>query len=1126
MKNFAISFICLTLFSGLFAQDAALETPPLVTPEVIEARIKIIDANGLEISEEDRAKAIFAYQDALTSANKRKASVSEAAAFTRQIGEAPRLLEKLSTQDTSLEDDELVPATPDELTLDELNKRNEAIKERLATEREIVQNRITEEQRRAKRLDLIPDYIEKRKASIAELPEENPSPSSEVEQAENYRIQAKRELLRQQILTYETELKYYAATAESLTANASVSARRTTELSKASDAWQKIINKRRQSVTSAAAKKARSDLETFKDNPEAAEIAQENAGLAERHGGPEGLSRRMAIASRNLAEFETLNERATMQHAAAQRRVKLLEDANLRIDPTTSQLLRQQRQLLRPQKELREELRDTLQDSAQAQIDLLLLEDRQTEVMAKAPTAVQDPELTQLSETRGTLLKSLVDDYRAYIATLSNTSSTLRSLTRETSAFALFVDQRLLWMPSTHPIKLSEPQMEAKSVYELFAADPFKALREDIIDTPFIWGLVALVTIILFSRRKTYLSRLAALGTEARKRNCTSYTPTVKALGYTCLIVTPVSFLVWFIYMRSGDLNSGVAEGIRNTAGFLTFTLLFLRIAHPQGLLVDHFRLSDKRVSILRNNLRWFIPLMLPLIFFTTTLPKEATASSAGRLFFIGTLVGLLIFFHRTLRPAKHLIHWRGKAPNRLANVCYFVSLAAPAGLIIGAAAGYYVSVSELRVQALMTVWLILFTLFIAAMLYRWILVSRRRFAVQQALKRRAAALAERSAEKADPSIKPQDIASSDEVKAEAVKIVVVEEQTARLVRAAAITFILFAVWGIWRPTIPALTALDKVLLWEDTSVKVVEEPATKTESKSLVKNPITDVVTATPTKIVEAISADGRVTLQDLVASLITLLLTFVAANNIPGLLELSIFRRLRLQPGSSFALTTSVRYIIVVVGIVIALGLLEITWGKVQWIAAAITLGIGFGLQEIFANFVAGLIILFERPVRLGDVVTVGDVSGRVTQIRIRATTIRQFNNRELIVPNKEFITGQLVNWTLSDSILRFEIPVGIAYGSDTGLARELLLKAAQNHPKVIKEPAADVIFDNFGASALNFQLRAHVASVDDLVHVKNDLHFTIDDSFREAGIEIAFPQTDLHIRTLPESAPKVQI
>jgi potassium efflux system protein len=323
---------------------------------------------------------------------------------------------------------------------------------------------------------------------------------------------------------------------------------------------------------------------------------------------------------------------------------------------------------------------------------------------------------------------------------------------------------------------------------------------------------------------------------------------------------------------------------------------------------------------------------------------------------------------------------------------------------------------------------------------------------------------------------------------------------------------------GIWKTTIPALSALDRVTLWQ-------EKSAVASGSQAAVATPVSLAKSTAKTSGGDAPAAAAPVirvvTLQDLALAFVTVFLTIVAARNIPGLLELAVFRHLNLQPGSSFALTTSIRYVIVVLGIVLAFARIGIDWGKVQWIAAAITLGIGFGLQEIFANFVAGLIILFERPIRLGDVVTIAGIDGRVTQIRIRATTIRQFNSRELIVPNKEFITGQLVNWTLSDNILRFEIAIGIAYGSDTELARDLLLKAAAENPRVLDDPPPVALFSGIGGSTLDFMLRGHVDSLDDLMPAQSELYFAIDKSFADAGIEIAFPQTDIHIRSLPVQA-----
>ena len=173
----------------------------------------------------------------------------------------------------------------------------------------------------------------------------------------------------------------------------------------------------------------------------------------------------------------------------------------------------------------------------------------------------------------------------------------------------------------------------------------------------------------------------------------------------------------------------------------------------------------------------------------------------------------------------------------------------------------------------------------------------------------------------------------------------------------------------------------------------------------------------------------------------------------------------------------------------------------------------GIGFGLQEIIANFISGLILLFEQPVRIGDVVTIGDASGTVSRIRIRATTIRDWDNKELIVPNKEFVTGRVLNWSLSDATIRVSLAVGIAYGSDVDKAMALLREAADENENVVDDPEPSVIFDGFGDSSLTLNLRAYIADVDQRFPTITALHYAVDQKFRAAGIVIAFPQQDVH-------------
>jgi potassium efflux system protein len=192
----------------------------------------------------------------------------------------------------------------------------------------------------------------------------------------------------------------------------------------------------------------------------------------------------------------------------------------------------------------------------------------------------------------------------------------------------------------------------------------------------------------------------------------------------------------------------------------------------------------------------------------------------------------------------------------------------------------------------------------------------------------------------------------------------------------------------------------------------------------------------------------------------------------------------------------------------------MLGMEWSNIQWLVAALGVGLGFGLQEIVANFVSGLILLFERPIRIGDLVTLNDVTGTVSKINIRATTLIDADRKEVVVPNKTFITQQLLNWTLSDQVTRIKIPVGIAYGSDCDRARTLLLEIAKNHPLVLREPEPVALFQGFGASSLDFELRVYAGQLSDRQDLAHDLNMEINRRFAEEKINIAFPQLDIHL------------
>ena len=225
----------------------------------------------------------------------------------------------------------------------------------------------------------------------------------------------------------------------------------------------------------------------------------------------------------------------------------------------------------------------------------------------------------------------------------------------------------------------------------------------------------------------------------------------------------------------------------------------------------------------------------------------------------------------------------------------------------------------------------------------------------------------------------------------------------------------------------------------------------------------------------------------------------------------------------GARDALVTIMGYILFLAAIMSGLSVAGFDFGNIAIVAGALSVGIGFGLQNIVNNFVSGLILLFERPIRKGDWIVVGGTEGHVKDIHIRSTRIQTFDRADVIVPNSELISNQVINWVLSDRGGRAVVPVGVAYGTDTVKVRDILLAIAEENENVAKNdemPGPVVLFREFGDSSLNFELRVFLNNIETRLSVVSELNFAIDKAFRENGIEIPFPQRDLHLKELPDN------
>ena len=249
--------------------------------------------------------------------------------------------------------------------------------------------------------------------------------------------------------------------------------------------------------------------------------------------------------------------------------------------------------------------------------------------------------------------------------------------------------------------------------------------------------------------------------------------------------------------------------------------------------------------------------------------------------------------------------------------------------------------------------------------------------------------------------------------------------------------------------------------------------------------------------------------------ASLV-LFLIYVATYIGRYVLVNKIFARSTLERGLQDSITTITVYVVWGLGIVLALSVLGVSATSVAVVFGALSIGIGFGLQNIFNNFISGIILLFERPIQVGDAVEVSGIWGEVKKINVRSTVVQTFDNASLIIPNSEFISSQVTNWSFKDQTLRRKINIGVAYGSDVERVRQTLFEIARNTKNVLKTPKPDVLFMDHGDSALIFTMR-YWTTVDYYYTTETDIRFAIDHLFRERNIEIAFPQRDIHIRSV---------
>lgn len=913
------------------------------------------------------------------------------------------------------------------------------------------------------------------------------------------RLAIEAKLLDQESRTYETTVKLWNLQRD-------VAERRLTYARNQADVWRKRVATAREQQAKQEATAAR--VAAARSHPAVRELALQNSALATRNA--ELVQKSGVIESR----------RATLQKASDERKLSL-ESLQTRAKAANySQaigvLLRVQQASLPNSTNLRFQTADRQKEITGLNVEGIEWEAERrslVDVEARTQSAVQalkqsDATGVEFEEIERQISETLTAQRSTLSDLIQNGNSLLDELVRLDSVEKRYADQidaetawlaeHVLWVRSTKVIG-SQPQAFVSATRFLLNRRQWSESGElwwqGINRQRWLFGLAAAIFLLLSLVRRRLKTSLRAIGQQAAKSQCTDFKLTLKAIAVTSLIALPLPALVLFLGWRTqtfaltNETLMALGRALQ-LVGWLWLVIEVVRqLASPVGVAEAHLDWpADVLTGVRKTGHYLLLTQLLPLLVcsYTEFFGDEQLISTYGRVAFILSMIGAGLGLWRLVNPRGPIVAaFCGStdgSPLLWKTRWIWTSLVmlGPIGLTALSAIGFHYTAVRLTGRVAATLSVGFAAVFISAVLTRWLLVSYRQMAIQRSRERRRQ-LAETTIDDPDHAAIP--------TQEPAVQLDDINQQVRKIIRIACGVISAIAVYLVWIDVMPAFGFLDDIHLWENRLITVAED----------------EVI--------------PWVTAKHLLLFLTTVGLTLVASQNIPGLLEITVLQRLPMDAGARYAASMISRYLIVLGGFLISFQWIGVGWGSVQWLVAAMTVGLGFGLQEIFANFVSGIILLFERPIRVGDTVTISDITGTVTRIQIRATTLLDWDNKELIVPNREFVTGHLVNWTLSNPMLRLICGVGVAYGSDTQLATKLLYQVANDEPEILANPEPFVAFDNFGDNSLNFELRVFVTGLTSYRRLRHKINLAIDVEFRRHNIEIAFPQRDLHVKSLPQ-------
>ncbi len=1109
-----VALLALVLFSfSVWAQDEASHPEGSVKAEVLSLKIAEVEASA-SMDEQTANSLVELYRKSLTNLERARVEKDSADAFAEtglsaldKIAKVRREYEQLSL------DSPLKPGFLANQTLSELEQSLTEQKTRLndtAASLTRFRDRLAGE---AARPGLARERLTEARKELDRTVDELNSPApigeaSQIAEARNWYQQTRVSLISAEIQKLDQELLSHPDRMALLEAQQELAVLESERSRSRTRMLEEAISQRRGvevGLARQAAEAAQQELEGRL--PVLRELAAANVEISEQ------------LAQRLLEVQIATEQRDAMQRDNAQFEEQLhstkskLAIAGLNV--AVGQLLVEQKRQLPNIRELEKQLKNREKEVSDVALEQIYLVEQRRDLRstdrfiggltADLPADQASeiyPELHSLAANRLELVEKSIENGGGYLIVLGELDLAHRQLIETVRSYNEFLGKRLLWVRNTAPIRVRTLASIPADIERLLSGASWNQFVRDFVSalqSKFLFIALFAGLLFLGLKRSRFLARVEASARYLGRIRDDRFNYSIEALVFTALAAVPFPLLIVFAgkIISLNVASSGFSEAAASAMVLVGLDLLFIQFftdtCRDNGLALRHCGWTAYTVSKLRNELRWFrilFPALRLLGEISLSLDSGPVVGGLAVLCLTGAGVSLAVLVFRLFVPDGGILRdFLAEHPKSLVarlHQVWSAALIAIVLLLVVLWLSGYIYTSAVLVKIFMnSMWLMLWLMVLQSLITRWLLLSYRRLEFNAESELREARHSVEHSEDGEGGKDTHPEVSEIEFIEPEIDYAELNSDSRKLLKAIISVVAAVSLWIIWSPVLPALGILEDVSLW-------------------------------TRMVMVNGESVQMPVTLMDLLIAVLVGVATGVCARGLPSLVSLVFLQKTTMSTGSRYTATTLIRYAIVGSGVIAVFGILGGSWSQIQWLVAALGVGIGFGLQEIVANFISGLIILFERPLRVGDIVSVGDTSGVVTRIQIRATTIRDWDRRELLVPNREFVTGRLLNWTLSDTVNRTAIEVGIAYSSDLELAMRLIKEVAQENSNVLDDPPPFAVFQSFGESALNIKLLVYFPSMDNRVRTCSELNVAIKQKFDEAGISIAFPQRDIHLDT----------